>query len=187
MTYYREIAADDLHVRDDGKTLEGLCVPYETPAYIHDLGITEVFRYGAFKHQLRAAHRLGLYDGHAESTDRRLGVCRELREEKDGLYGTFRLLEHRRDTTADLIAEGHSGLSIGFDDKGSRVRPDGTVERWRAHLAHVALVSKGAYATAGVTQIREDEDAHPDQDFWANLSLWELERGRILRPTVPDQ
>jgi hypothetical protein len=51
----------DLEVRaeGDGRTICGICVPYDTEARIHP-GLVEVFRMGAFEAVTRAAHRVKL-------------------------------------------------------------------------------------------------------------------------------
>lgn len=179
--HLRTFVASDLVLRadDDGRTLEGLCVPFNVEAEIPQEGIKEVFRRGAFAKQVKAANRLGLYDGHYErGPDTRLGIGQKLEEREQGLWASFRLLSSRAAVVADLVAEGHQGLSIGFVDFYPRTLPTGTVERRRVHLDHVALVPQGAYVGAGVTSIRAEEEAppHPDTEFWADIDRWALTR-----------
>lgn len=168
----------DLQVRDDGRTLEGLCVPFDVEQEIPAEGIREVFRRGAFQAQTRAPWRLGLFDGHQEDPDHRLGLCRALEERKAGLWAQFRLLPSRAQLVQELVAEGHSGLSVGFLDKWPRVLPSGLVERRKVHLAHVALTPEGAYVEAGVTAMRDQEEpeVHPDTEFWSEFDGWLLNR-----------
>jgi HK97 family phage prohead protease len=179
--HLRTFVAEDLVVRaaDDDRILEGFCVPFDVEQEIPQEGLREVFRRGAFANQCRAAHRLGLYDGHnPRGPDTRLGVGRELAEESKGLWASFKLLKTRAQVVADLVEAGHHGLSIGFVDFFPRTLPTGTVERRRVHLDHVALVSQGAYPGAEVTSVREDEapEIHPDTDFWAQVDGWALTR-----------
>lgn len=168
----------ELEVRSDGRTLEGLCVPFDVEQEIPAEGIREVFRRGAFLAQTRAPWRLGLFDGHHEDPDHRLGLCKELEERKTGLWASFRLLPLRAQLVREMVSEGHSGLSVGFIDKWPRTLPGGLVERRKCHLDHVALTPEGAYAEAGVTALRELEEPqeHPDSEFWAEHTAWLLNR-----------
>lgn len=178
----REIPLSDLEVREDtdGRTLDGLCVPYDRIAEIPGEGIREVFRYGAFKAQTRAPWRLALYDGHKEDTDHKIGLCRELIERAEGLYARFRLLASRAEIVRDLVEEGNSCLSVGFAPLGYSPVVEGVTERRRAHLAHVALVGKGAFPGAEVLALRElePEPTHPDTEFWSEIDRWSLDRKR---------
>ncbi len=81
-----------------------------------------------------------------------------LREEPGGLYGEFRISKTQRgDELLELVADGAvDQFSVGFQPLQDRKRPDGVVERVRAHLAEVSLVTFGAYGmAASVTGIRE--------------------------------
>lgn len=176
----REFDLEECELRDDGdgRTLIGLCVPYNAPTEIPAEGITEVFRYGAFAAQTKAPWRIGLYDGHRENADNKLGLCRELIEKEHGLYGSFRLLESRSPLVRDMVTEGHSALSVGFEPLGHSPVVNGVTERLRARVAHVALVGKGAYSEASVLALREDDkpEPHPDTEFWASIDRWALDR-----------
>lgn len=180
MTLYRDFGLEDCEIRDDGdgRTLVGLCVPYDRPTEIPREGITEVFRFGAFAQQTKAPWRIGLYDGHTDSVDRKLGLCRELLEKETGLFASFRLLSSRAPLVRDMVDEGHSALSVGFEPLGVSPVVNGITERRRAMVAHVALVGKGAYSEANVLALRDSDEPepHPDSEFWSGIDRWTLDR-----------
>jgi HK97 family phage prohead protease len=152
MTLYTREYAAHLQVRDDGRTLEGVAVPYGPEARIGRY--VEVFARGAFAdagtHPLTATHpRTG--------ADLPIGVSVELREQPDGLHGAW----HVSDTDLSnevltLVRDGVPlGLSIGFVEGRSRWNRDRTrVERVTASLDHVAVVRTPAYDGARIHAVR---------------------------------
>lgn len=143
---------------NEGRILARL-VPYEAAAKVADLvpgqGVDvyqEGFRRGAFDRQLNTSEpgvlqRIQLTHEHGGD---RLGPLVNLEERDDGLYGEFRVFPSRRDDVLMLSDIGVRGISVEFME-----RKNGTVEqggvRWRTdvHLHGAALVSHGAYETAG--------------------------------------
>lgn len=161
----------DLEVRaeGDGRTLCGICVPYDVEQRIHPQ-LTEVFRRGAFANVARAAHRVKLLVGH-DSQALPIGRATLLREDERGLYGEFRVSKGQRgDDILELVRDGAlSELSVGFQPLKDKRRPDGVIERLAAHLAEVSLVTFGAYgANAAVAAVR-DESATPNLDAVAAI------------------
>ena len=156
----------DLEIRagGDGRTIVGIVVPYNLEQRINRQ-LTEVFRPGAFAAVTRAAHRVKLLVGH-DSNQLPQGRATLLREDSQGLYGEFRVSKTQRgDELLELVADGAvDQFSIGFQPLQDRKRQDGVVERSRAHLAELSLVTFGAYGmAASVAGIRE-QSATPNLD-----------------------
>ena len=83
-----------------------------------------------------------------------------LRETDQGLYAEFKISKTREgDDALELVKDGAlDQLSIGFMPIKNRKRSDGVIERLKAHLAEVSLVTFGAYGDmAAVTGVRSQE------------------------------
>jgi len=148
----------DLSVREDGdgRTIYGMAVPYDKEQRI-DGGTTEVFRKGAFADVIKAAHRVKLLRNHDMKNP--IGRATLLRETDDGLYAEFKVSKTREgDDALELIKDGAlDHLSIGFQPLKNRKRGDGVIERIKAHLAEVSLVTFGAYGDmAAISGVREE-------------------------------
>ncbi|HEY7037184.1 MAG TPA: HK97 family phage prohead protease [Thermomicrobiales bacterium] len=147
---------------DDGRTLEGCCVPYGEAARVQDAGgpaYFEVFEAGAFARNLKAPNRIELRYEHRDGLADIIGRAVELSDETSGLYGTFRVFGGMiGDQALELVDEGIlPGLSIGFADLrrgGWRRTPEGTVVREHCHLDEVSLCRTPSYAAALVTAHR---------------------------------
>jgi len=141
----------------DGRTIYGLAVPYDKEQRISST-LTEVFRKGVFADVIRAPHRVKLLRGHGENNV--LGRATLLKETDDGLYAEFRISKTREgDEALELVKDGAlDQLSIGFMPIKNRKRSDGVMERIKAHLAEVSLVTFGAYGDmAAIAGVREGE------------------------------
>jgi uncharacterized protein len=139
----------------DGRTIYGMAVPYNKEQRISST-MTEVFRKGVFADVLRAPHRVKLLRGHGENNV--LGRATLLKETDDGLYAEFRISKTREgDEALELVKDGAlDQLSIGFMPIKNRKRSDGVMERLKAHLAEVSLVTFGAYGdAAAVSGVRQ--------------------------------
>jgi HK97 family phage prohead protease len=156
----------DLEVRadTDGRTICGICVPYDVEQRIHS-SLTEVFRRGAFANVARAAHRVKLLVGH-DAQALPIGRATLLREDERGLYGEFRVSNTSRGTEIlELVKDGSlTELSIGFQPLKDKRRPDGVIERIAAHLAEVSLVTFGAYGQAAQVVGVRDQSITPNLD-----------------------
>ena len=151
----------ELEVRSDGdgRTICGICVPYDVETRIH-AGLTEVFRFGAFDAVTRAAHRVKLLQGHNTQT-MPLGKAITLREDARGLYGEFKVSKTAQgDQALELVRDGVlTNLSVGFQPLKDRKTLAGIVERIKAHLDEVSLVTFGAYGdAASINAIRQIVD-----------------------------
>jgi HK97 family phage prohead protease len=159
MTIENRSYESDLEIRagSDGRTVVGIVVPYNVEQQI-TRSLTEVFIPGAFAAVTRAAHRVKLLVGH-DANQLPQGRATLLREDANGLYGEFRVSKTQRgDELLELVADGAvDQFSIGFQPLQDRKRANGVVERVRAHLAEVSLVTFGAYGLqAAVAGIREE-------------------------------
>jgi HK97 family phage prohead protease len=127
----------------DGRTIYGMAVPYNKEQRINNT-ITEIFRKGVFADVIRAPHRVKLLRGHGENNV--LGRATLLKETDEGLYAEFRISKTREgDEALELVRDcALDQLSIGFMPIKNRKRPDGVMERIKAHLAEVSLVTFGA-------------------------------------------
>jgi hypothetical protein len=152
MTLHTREFTAQLEVRGDGRTLEGIAVPYGTEARIGRY--VEVFARGAFAdagtHPLTATHpRTG--------ADLPIGRSVELREQPDGLHGTWHVSDiELGNEVLTLVRDGVPlGLSVGFVEGRNRWNRDRTrVERLTATLDHVAVVRTPAYGDARIHAVR---------------------------------
>lgn len=160
----------------DGRTLVARIVPYNVVARVADPPLwesyQEMFMPGAFRAQLTAADRIKVllnYE-HGQSIGDVIGHGTSLEDHSDGLYGTFRVLNHPDgDKALELVREGVlRGLSAEFRARRSRIA-DGVTQRMDARIGKVALCHdygaayagpKAAYAGAEVLAVRQSEEGH---------------------------
>ena len=147
----------ELRANSDGRTIFGIAVPYNKEQRITSTMI-EVFRKGVFSEVIKAPHRVKLLRGHGENNV--LGRATLLKETDDGLYAEFKISKTREgDEALELVKDGAlDQLSVGFMPIKNKKRPDGVMERIKAHLAEVSLVTFGAYGEmAAITGMREGQ------------------------------
>lgn len=143
----------------DGRTISGIAVPYDVEQRISGQ-LVEVFRKGAFADVVRAPFRVKLLRGH-DAKAMPLGRATMLKETDQGLYAEMRVSQTRAgDEVLELIKDGAlDQLSIGFMPLKNRKRDDGVIERIKAHLAEISLVTFGAYGDlATVSGVRDSEE-----------------------------
>ena len=154
----------DLEIRSgsDGRTITGIVVPYNFEQRIH-AGLTEVFRKGAFADVVRAAHRVKLLIGH-DTRKMPIGRATLLREQDNGLYAELKVSKTAAgDEMLELVRDGAvDQFSIGFQPLKDMKRADGVVERIKAHLAEISMVTFGAYGMAASVAAIRDEDKTPN-------------------------
>jgi HK97 family phage prohead protease len=151
--------APDLAVRStgDGRTIEGIAVPYGVRVHIPYEGIHEQFARGAFNHQLSAPQRVRLGREHPSLGGQVIGLATELRDDARGLFASFRVSKTQAgDETLELARDGVlDEFSVGFRSRQDRRLSDGTVERTKADLIETSIVFQGAYGRgATVTAVR---------------------------------
>ena len=147
----------ELRANSDGRTIFGIAVPYNKEQRITSTMI-EVFRKGVFSEVIKAPHRVKLLRGHGENNV--LGRATLLKETDNGLYAEFKISKTRAgDEALALVQDGAlDQLSVGFMPIKNKKRPDGVMERLKAHLAEVSLVTFGAYGEmASITGMREGQ------------------------------
>ena len=147
----------ELRANSDGRTIFGIAVPYNKEQRITSTMI-EVFRKGVFAEVIKAPHRVKLLRGHGENNV--LGRATLLRETEEGLYAEFKISKTREgDEALELVKDGAlDQLSVGFMPIKNKKRPDGVMERIKAHLAEVSLVTFGAYGElASITGMRDGQ------------------------------
>lgn len=171
--HMRAVDVDAIH--RDG-TVEGLLVPWDSPAWVADDlpgGKQDIYREGfrrsAFDGQffssreqmLSNAPRVMFRHMHSRSDGfGPLGIGREFEVRDDGLWAAFKIISAKREMLSELVDGGIRRLSIEF-----REQPGGTVEddgiRWRtdARLSTVALEWAGAYPEAQVLAMRAALDS----------------------------
>nr|WP_271212236.1 HK97 family phage prohead protease [Rhodococcus wratislaviensis]GLK38663.1 hypothetical protein GCM10017611_55300 [Rhodococcus wratislaviensis] len=151
----------DLEIRSggDGRTLCGICVPFDTPTHIRDFEgeYDEQIVRGAVAVSIRERGDRVKLLSHHDSRTNPLGRATLLREDAHGLYGEFRISQTQAgDEALALINDGAlDSLSIGF----RAVRQTWTANRSRRTLHEIALhevslVNFGAYSGALVSGVR---------------------------------
>jgi HK97 family phage prohead protease len=148
-------ASLELRAEGDGRTVVGIAVPYDVEQRI-SAGLVEVFRKGVFRDVTRAANRVKLLFQH--KTDAPIGRAVMLEERDGGLYGEFRISKTEAgDEALELIRDGVlTNLSVGFQPLKDEKR-NGVVNRIKAHLAEVSLVTFGAYGdAANIVAVRQE-------------------------------
>lgn len=165
MTETRQFESDlEIRAAGDGRTIVGLAVPYNREQRINSQ-LTEVFRPGAFAAVTRAAHRVKLLVGHDHQA-LPIGRATLLREDANGLYSEFYISKtDRGDSVLELVRDGAlDQLSIGFQPLKDNRLATGVIERIKAHLAEVSLVTFGAYGEAAAVSGMRQESATPNRD-----------------------
>lgn len=187
--FHREFAAEASV--GDGRTIDVRIVPYGEVAEVNDGQgrYREEFVSGAFDDQLVAGHRLKVWLNfqHERGIRAIVGKGIALREELDGLYGSFRAYDDSDgDKALLMVKEGDlDSVSLEFLPKKSERNDAGVVQRLRAHLDAVALCRIGAYASAKVLAVREqtiDEDLRP-----VDIDPELIERCRRLGIALPQR
>lgn len=137
----------------DGRTIEGIAVPYGQRQRI-DSTLVEQFARGAFNAQLAAAHRVRFTREHMSHGGALIGRAIELRDDAAGLWGAWRVsATDAGEEALTLVRDGVlDELSIGFRTRQDRRLDDGTIERVTAHLVEVALVTDGAYGRGALVE-----------------------------------
>jgi HK97 family phage prohead protease len=168
-TLVREVSVD-LEAEGDGRTLISRLVPYNEIATVSDGGAPyeEMFLPGAFKAQMRAAHRIKAFLNfrHRQGLEDQIGYARSIEDRADGLHGELRVLDGPDGDKALALLEAGvlDKLSVEFQPLKDRI-VNGVVQRVSARLVGVGLVPQGSYPSAAVLAVREQpEDDADDED-----------------------
>jgi HK97 family phage prohead protease len=100
-----------------------------------------------------------------------------LREDTNGLYSEFYVSKtDRGDQVLELVRDGAlDQLSIGFMSLKDNRLASGVIERIKAHLAEVSLVTFGAYGDMAAVSGMREESTTPNRDA-VELLLKDLAR-----------
>jgi HK97 family phage prohead protease len=164
-------------VDGDGRTIDGVCVPYDEISYLTPNPAGERVMRGAFaKSVAQQAGKVFLFRGHDHAHP--IGKAVRFEDRSDGLYGTFQV---RRSALGDEalsdVAEGYlPAMSVGFKPVQARRGSNGETEIVEAQLKEVSLLPLGAYEGARVFAMRAAEALHIP-----TIELSEID----LRPTLP--
>ena len=163
-------------VDTDGRTVQGICVPYNETTYRVPGG--ERIQRGAFKRSI--AHRsdkIPLCRGH--SSDMVMGWSRSFTEDTAGLLGDF--VVNQGDDGDKLLRDVHNGylpaMSVCFEATRNGIGrgDDGVLEVREAKLVEVSLVGIPAYEGATVTAVRSAQDLAELLAPFENLPKWDLD------------
>src|SRR5262245_29850982 len=152
-----------LHVREggDGRTIEGIVVPYNRPTRIND-ELVEQFNPGVFAHQMRAANRIKLGREHIMLGGTLIGAGRSLEDRDAGAWMTLRVANTPiGDETLALVKdEALDELSVMFRERQNKRLGGGVIARVKADLIEVAVVLEGAYGRAAkIAAVRSADGA----------------------------
>lgn len=163
----------------DGRTLETRIAPYNVSAMVSDppdyRPYQEMFLPGAFERQVNAANTAGRTLGiwlnfeHEQGLRGIIGRGTQLRDQPDGLYGTFRMDEGAdADKALRFVNDGElTGLSMEFRAvKGGSRWLDGVRQRLHAHIDRVSLCRFPAYQQAQVLAVRTEPVELPGGVPW---------------------
>ncbi len=145
---------------------QGRAVPYDTPTLVG--GIEESFARDAFS----TADVIGkpLAYRHGEP----VGIITGAENREDGLYIDFEIVNTVQGRDAATLARtgASRGLSVGFQPvKSAWNRAKTAVQHQAAQLMEVSLTHMPAYATAGVSAIREGEPMSETMDTTEVVSV----------------
>jgi HK97 family phage prohead protease len=169
MNIERRTAPVVLEVREDGRTLAGLAVPYGKRAKIGNY--FETFAPGAFADtEPSAVPLLAQHDRDILPIGRAISLA----ETGAGLEAEIRVSKTAAgDDVLELVRDGAAtGLSVGFvpvEDAWNRDRTE--VERRRAHLVELSITAFPAYADARILAVRAEPD--PVRTPRLSVARWE--------------
>lgn len=162
----------DFQLRDDGRTLDGVIVPYNEPADVIDIDEEsgELVRYreqflshslanmaSGFKARSGKGMNVPLLIDHQETMERMVGYATMIESRDDGAHATFRLYDDSNIVKIrSILSESHTGLSVKFRDIREPKLIDGIVSRVQVFVAHVAATPMPAYAGAAIGSIRSN-------------------------------
>lgn len=157
-------------IATDGRNVEMLCAPFDTPAVVTDRGnpmpYEEEFARGAFAGATKAPNRVLLEFEHwSPGLSGVLGHGSMLEERDDALYGRFRVTEHPDgDKALALIRDGVlTAASVFFQPMKSARQASGVMRRLYVKLDRVALCREGAYPQAQVLAVRSAPVLPPEE------------------------
>jgi HK97 family phage prohead protease len=192
---HREFAAE-LTVAE-GRTVDVRIVPYGEKITHNDghggvprgQPYTEEWASGAFNHQLNAAFRVIANVEHEQGVAGMIGHGLALRDEPDGLHGSFAIHQTDRGETAlELIRGGVlSGVSLEARPRAAVKLAAGAIRRTKADLVNVAFTRFGAYKNALVLAVREEAEIVDEDLLPVDMDPELVERLRARGVVLPDR
>jgi HK97 family phage prohead protease len=192
---HREFAAE-LTVAE-GRTVDVRIVPYGEKITHNDghgglpkgQPYTEEWAPGAFNHQLNAAFRVIANVEHEQGVAGMIGHGLALRDEPDGLHGSFAIHQTDRGETAlELIRGGVlSGVSLEARPRAAVKLAAGAIRRTKADLVNVAFTRFGAYKNALVLAVREEAEIVDEDLLPVDMDPELVERLRARGVVLPDR
>ena len=194
----RFIPCDGFNLRDDGRSLEGMIVPYDQVANVveQDPETNKLVRYqeqflrGSLAAMAQGFKARGLLDiplllGHADEFHARIGFATNLESTDEGAIAAFRIYDDSNLVKIQsMLRESHTGLSIAFKDTRQPKLIDGVVSRVQVFVGHVAATPTPTYAGAGITAIRSQEDTQEaPRPLLDSVRAWLAEQNRESNDT----
>jgi HK97 family phage prohead protease len=192
---YRAFAGEvEIRSAGDGRTVYGAAVPFDLPARI-DSNLVEEWDRAAFEHQMRAIHRVPLFDLHGPHGGVRVGKLSMARADPKHLYVEAHVNDSPQgDDYLDRVSDGERPhFSIGFT-RAKTVKRGNVYRRMKADLLEVAGVPQGAFgAAASIAGVRALADAEVGADAdveeavcatCGHRSVVEQEMSRSMRVAV---
>ena len=172
MNKQQYVRCADFQLRDDGRTLDGMIVPYGEVADVVDIDESsgELIRYReqflphslanmaqGFRARSGKGMNVPLLIDHQETMERMVGYATNIESNEDGARATFRLYDDSNLVKIrSILSESHTGLSVKFRDIREPKLIDGIVSRVQVFIAHVAATPMPAYAGATIGSIRSN-------------------------------
>lgn len=161
-----------LTLSEDGRSVIGRMLPFGEVRHIREVFDGEVDEYdeeflpGCTQRMRQVAKSRGgapawirFTVDHEQGFDHRIGYCSVMGEDDAGVNTEFRLYQDpaRLDKVRSMLAESHTGLSIEFDDVGTRL--DGPLRRRRQiNVTAVTATPIPVYESARVLAVRSTGD-----------------------------
>jgi phage head maturation protease len=164
---HRSFGDLELDVQPAEGRVEGLVVPYNTPADIvepRDDGFVryrEQFAPGSMARAAAAPFRVMLQFTHSDQLGHQIGYGLSFQDSDAGCVGQFQLYRQDRDKVMEMLQTSHRGLSLTFVSLrpfGGLERDGELVTRELVHTRAVAAVNDPAYADAGVVAVRQQAE-----------------------------
>lgn len=168
----RSFQIDGLHLRDDGRTVEGRIVPFNEIGTVVEEENGQLVRYdetflpGSMSKMIGGAKArggnfgwIGLNLDHDQGLPSRIGYATDVIEATDGAYGTFRLYQGADlDKVRSMLTESHTGLSVEFSDIWKPRNIGGVRARTMVHVSGVAATPVPIYSGAELLSVRSQGD-----------------------------
>lgn len=183
----RVIPCETFQLRGDGRTLDGMIVPYNQPTVIiePDPDTNQIVKY---REQFLSDSLMGMAQGfkarglldvplmmeHGIGLQNRIGYATSLESKDDGAWASFRIYDDANIVKIQsMLRESHKGLSIAFKDTRQPRMINGVVSRVQVFVGHVAATPTPAYPTAGITGMRsQDEPLEGPRPLLEGVKAW---------------